>query len=224
MSQHGFARDKEFKLFVQQDDLISFYLEADEETRKLYPFDFRLKITYQLKDDQLEITYQVDNLDNQVIYASIGGHPAFNVPFLPNTNFEDYRITIQNKQDKLYKYPLEGMYIDKDNRTLSEKPFDMQITHELFENDALIYETPGKTSIELSYKDQKNKIVMTYDHCDFVGIWSPYPTQAPFVCLEPWNGIADVTDSNKNLKNKFKIQEIAIDSFFRTSYTMKFQS
>ncbi|XOW21533.1 hypothetical protein QK908_03375 [Lactococcus cremoris] len=25
----------------------------------------------------------------------------------------------------------------------------------------------------------------------YFGLWSPYPNEAPFVCIEPWSGIAD---------------------------------
>ena len=46
MSQHGFARDREFAAEKKGMDGICFTLESDEDTRSVYPFDFRLQIGY----------------------------------------------------------------------------------------------------------------------------------------------------------------------------------
>src|SRR4051812_17826544 len=42
LSQHGFARDKEFTCVSQDKGAISFRLKSDEETKKIFPFDFDL--------------------------------------------------------------------------------------------------------------------------------------------------------------------------------------
>lgn len=226
LSQHGFARDKEFTLFRQEQKMISFYLESDEETLAKYPFKFRLKITYTLSNRSLDVSYQIDNLsDDSVLYASVGGHPAFNIPFLPNTNFEDYRLTIKNPAQELELFPLEGPHVNQEKACLVKKPFNEQLTHDLFKNDALIYATDGPTEIELYHKDYpQKKIVLAYNHFDFIGIWSPYPKEAPFVCLEPWLGIADVIKTNQKLEEKFKIKKIVANDFYRAHYSLKFMA
>ena len=42
MPQHGFARHRDFALVERTEDGATFRLEADAQTRAVYPFDFRL--------------------------------------------------------------------------------------------------------------------------------------------------------------------------------------
>ncbi|MFP3326394.1 aldose 1-epimerase family protein, partial [Planococcus sp. SIMBA_160] len=60
----------------------------------------------------------------------------------------------------------------------------------------------------------------------FVGIWSPYDqekrTMAPFVCIEPWYGIADMEGTNGQYKEKFGIQTLEKNETFRAAYTIFF--
>ena len=45
-SQHGFARDSVFECVESTDSMVSFLLNSSEETKKKYPFDFKLFINY----------------------------------------------------------------------------------------------------------------------------------------------------------------------------------
>lgn len=53
LSQHGFARDREFELIKKEDDFIEFSLKNDEETLKNYPFLFELNISYKLRENKI---------------------------------------------------------------------------------------------------------------------------------------------------------------------------
>lgn len=224
LSQHGFARDMEFKVLNQTDQMIAFYLDANEETKTKYPFNFRLTITYELTtENEVKVSMQINNLDDtKEMYASIGGHPAFNVPFVDDSQFTDYYLSIENESEKLMYYPLEGPYVNYDQRELVDKPKTKQLNYQLFDNDSLIYETKGPTTIKLFHKDQKHQIQMVYDNFDLIGIWTPPHKKAPFLCLEPWCGIADCISSTKKITEKFQIQKIAPDSYKRVSYRLQF--
>ncbi|MBE6031022.1 MAG: hypothetical protein E7225_05440 [Clostridiales bacterium] len=89
LPRHGFARDKEFA-FVKDESLIDsedrsgskkavFVLESDEETHKMYPFDFRLKVIYELEDFALAVKYEVENLSEGDMYFSIGSHEGYRI-------------------------------------------------------------------------------------------------------------------------------------------------
>ena len=80
MGQHGFARDMEFAVDVQTATEVWFSLHSNEETKAKYPLEFILKIGYELEGKDLKVIWQVENPDEQVLYFSIGGHPAFMCP------------------------------------------------------------------------------------------------------------------------------------------------
>ena len=48
-SQHGFARDSEFKCIHAGKETSTFLLTSTEEMKEVYPFDFELFITYSLE-------------------------------------------------------------------------------------------------------------------------------------------------------------------------------
>ena len=90
MTPHGFARDREFSLLHQEADEIWFVLEADDATRAVYPFDFRLELGYRLTSEGLEVLWKVMNPAANDLYFAIGGHPAFLCP--PSGNGRPCRL------------------------------------------------------------------------------------------------------------------------------------
>lgn len=219
MNAHGFARDSIFTVFRQTKTMISFVLKSDEKTKENYPFDFSLKITYTLVDNELNVSYQVDNHGPQPMYFNIGGHPGFNIPY-NGGDFSDYRLTMKTETPCSRYFVSEDGLIQTDP-VLTDAPFDLRLTHDLFEHDALIYQTEGETSIYLHHIHDKHYIELYYDHIPFVGIWSPYPKRAPFVCIEPWFGMADKEDTTGNFIHKAAIQKVDSHDYWRCQYTIK---
>ncbi len=54
MTQHGFARDNQFKVESQLPTKVSLVLRPTDETLAKYPFKFELRIIYELVDHQLK--------------------------------------------------------------------------------------------------------------------------------------------------------------------------
>lgn len=76
-SQHGFARDTMFICIKSSKDNASFMILSNEEMKEVYPYDFELHISYQLRGKELEVEWQVKNRTAETMYFTIGGHPAF---------------------------------------------------------------------------------------------------------------------------------------------------
>nr|MCU0354504.1 aldose 1-epimerase family protein [Cytophagales bacterium] len=98
LPRHGFARERAFALVEQTENSLFFAQNADNNTRKVYPFEFRFGIRYQLVEDTLSVTYEVANIGDEVLYFSVGGHPAFNVPLAAGTHYEDYRLVFDQPE------------------------------------------------------------------------------------------------------------------------------
>lgn len=201
MGQHGFARDKEFTVLTHTDEKIVFSLKSDAETKEMYPYDFELQLQYSVEDNGLLTRYLVKNTGQETMWYSVGGHPAFNVPINGEGEFEDYYLSFSPSKSRI-TLPLSGPYVDSENITLGQTNTSIAFSRELFANDALIYETPEKNSFTIQSEKSSHKVTVSYDNMPFVGIWSPYPKEAPFVCIEPWQGIADTLDATGNLHEK----------------------
>ncbi|MHC5248178.1 aldose 1-epimerase family protein [Enterococcus sp. LJL90] len=219
MGQHGFARDMEFTITQQSPTDITFTLVSDEKTKTNYPFDFQLNIRYSVGGDGLMVVYEVVNTGADEMYFSIGGHPAFNVPLEAGLNFEDYFLDFSPKKSRT-KLPLAGPYIDLDQRTLAQTNTAISLSHALFKEDALVFETRGLNSYTIASEKSEHSVTLSYSDMNFVGIWSPYPKKAPFVCIEPWCGVADTLGTTGELSEKFGIKHLASQGKFTTKYAI----
>ncbi len=190
MGQHGFARDMEFELLSQSSDEVWFVLNADEETRKKYPYDFVLKLGYKLLSDGVEVCWQVENPGKEDLPFSIGGHPAFNCPIEEGKKQTDYLICF-DREDKVISTRLgsTGLATDIEDVYILEKGI-LPVTEDLFDKDALIIEHNQAKQVALCDKEGKAYLTVTME-APLFGIWSPPKKNAPFICIEPWYGRCD---------------------------------
>ena len=217
MNQHGFARDYTFKLISENKSSITYSLTSNEETRKMFPYKFELLISYKLNENSIEVLWNVKNKDSRTMYFSIGAHPAFNVPFNIGENSEDYYLAFKTDRD-VEKYTFQIPYIKE--KTKVKAPKDIFIKPELFTDDALVYS--GIDEVTLKSRNNNMAIKVTFTDFPFLGIWSPFysetRTMAPFICIEPWYGIADLIDTTKAYESKLGVNKIKVGEEFNASY------
>ena len=188
----GFARDTEFEQIAAGEDFVTYRLCADEESKKKYPFDFVLEITHRLENNRLSVEWNVKNVDDKEMYFTIGGHPAFNVNILPDTDFEDYSLVFKEGIETL-----SYILIDAENGTaLTDKTHKLELTNskyalkkDMFDKDALIFDNGQIEWVGLALPNGKPYIALESKNFPNFGIWSK--PGAPYVCLEPWCGRCD---------------------------------
>ena len=149
----------------------------------------------------------------------LGGHPAFNVPLEEGLTFDDLYLAFSPKKSRL-RLPLSGPYIDMEQKTLGQTNTNLALVHDLFENDALVFETKGLNAYAIRSEKSSHSVTLSYKDMPYVGIWSPYPKEAPFVCIEPWCGIADTVNSSGELMEKAGINQLGAHEIFQTKYSI----
>ena len=76
MGQHGFARDMEFVIDFRSESEAWFSLTSNEETLEKYPFEFVLRVGYQLQEKELKVLWQVENHNISQISVIVASFPA----------------------------------------------------------------------------------------------------------------------------------------------------
>ncbi|EJF10581.1 aldose 1-epimerase family protein [Pontibacter sp. BAB1700] len=220
LKRHGFARHKEFTLIEQEDDKLVFELKDDEETYQVYPFKFRLLIAYKLEKNKLSVTYQVFNRDKKGMYFSIGGHPGFNVPFYGGEKYEDYFIEFE-KEETLHRYLLtnEGLQ-SGDTQKVLEHDRVLPLKRSYFEKDALVFKNLNSEKLSLGSRTNQRRIEMTFEGFPYLGIWAK-PGPSPYVCIEPWCGIAGRDGESGELEKKEGINLLSPKHVFERTFTME---
>lgn len=219
MGQHGFARDKEFKVLEQTKEKVTLVLTNDEETKKVYPFDFSLMVSYEIWGEGVRIRFDVENTGEEEMIFALGGHPAFNIPLTDELQFDDYFIAFSPQKSRV-KIPLDGPFTNLDQKTIGQTNTNIQLSRGLFKEDALIYETRGLNAYTLGSEESSHSVTLAYNNIPYVGLWSPYPAEAPFVCIEPWWGFADTVDSNGRLEDKEGMNRLAGNEHFKTEFSI----
>ncbi|PWS33030.1 aldose 1-epimerase family protein [Pedobacter paludis] len=199
LPRHGFARDHVFNVEKPSETEAIFTLTQSKETLKVYPFYFELKLKYQLIERKLSLTYEVINIGTDELLFSLGAHPAFAVPNTANTVYEDYYLAF-NTDEKLTYWKLDNGLVDDETESIELGGHKLNLKHNLFYNDALVFKTLQSNCISLLNTKNDYGIHFHFEDFPFFGIWAA--PDAPFVCLEPWCGVADGVNHDQNLEHK----------------------
>ncbi len=219
LPRHGFAREKEFIVENHSKSQITFLLTEDSETLKIFPFEFQLRICYELLENSLKVIYNVRNKGLDTLFFSIGGHPAFICPLDKSLTYEDYYLEFNQKED-LVRWPItkEGL-IKNYSEPLEDKTNTLSLNKALFFGDALVFKGLQSEKITLKTKKNSSKLEFYFKKFPFLGIWAA--KNADFVCLEPWCGIADSENSNHNIEDKEGIIKLSPNEVFNKEYEIK---
>lgn len=220
MIKHGFARDMEFKLVSHEAAEVWFVLEANEETKKIYPFDFKLEIGYRLEGKSLKVLWRVENLSEEVIYFSIGGHPAFNCPLNQEDERADYYLQFDVK-DCICCTVIGADGLVDDHHVIHELENGLlPVRAELFERDALVMENGQLHEISLLTPDKKPYIKVEFN-TPVAAVWTPARMNAPFICIEPWYGLCDHVEFEGTLEERKWGNEVQPGKRFAGEYLIK---
>ncbi|MDU2491128.1 MAG: aldose 1-epimerase family protein [Clostridium celatum] len=219
LPQHGLARLKEFEMIEKTDNKIIFELVDSEETLKVYPYKFSLKIAYTLVESGVVTEYIVENTDNKTIYFSIGAHPAFMCPMVPGEIIDDYYFEFNEKENCDIMPISEEGYIKRERKQYLVNNNIIPLNFDVFKGDALVFDSLKSNKISLKSVNHDKVLTMDFTGFPYMGLWTK-ATGAPFVCIEPWYGHADFEDFDGELKDKAGIEKLQIGQKFNSSYTV----
>lgn len=219
MSQHGFARDMEFALLRQTEDTLVFILKSTNETREKYPFDFELELGYRLEENHVILSWKVTNCNEKEMHFSIGGHPAFLCPINNRGVQTEYKLLFDAK-DKITSGIIgSGGTLSARTKAFALQDGRMDITADLFDEDALIIEHDQAHSVALCDSEGNPYLTVRFD-APLFGIWSPAKANAPFICIEPWYGRCDREAFNGDLSEREWGNTLAAGEVFYAEYTV----
>ena len=220
LPRHGFARRRVFDIKNSSENEVIFELKSDEESLKIYPFEFSLEIKYTLVENKLTVSYQVKNLSKNEMYFSLGAHPGFAIDTKNGLSYNDYEIVFSD-DEKLEIHPLIDNLISNETETIELENKTLPLSYETFAKDALVMTT--MKSRELILRNHKNteKVIFTFSNFPYFGIWAA--KNADFVCLEPWQGIADLENHNQELTEKFGILKLEKNGDWKANWAVEIE-
>jgi galactose mutarotase-like enzyme len=177
LPQHGFARNQPFTITdtaASTGASATLTLVSSDATRAHWPWDFELACRYTLAANKLRLDVRVTNTGSTPMPFAFGVHPYLKVP---ETEKSGARVetqasrawdNVQKKEIRLDRVALGGREVD---------------LHLLDHNSS---------RSALSWNDDRITVESSPDLRRWV-IWT-LPSK-PFVCLEPWTGLADALNT-----------------------------
>lgn len=211
--RHGLARHRAFACIEETATKLVFLQKSDAQTKASYPYDYELYMQFEIDENCLTVTHSVKNPNSEMMYFSLGAHPAFNCT-LGDTLVFDKKETLYSERidcDSLLTTEKDLILENSDTLTLH--------TH-LFDKDALIFSDVQSKGITLNCRQSQTKMHFTFGDAPFLAIWAK--PAAPFVCIEPWYGINDGYEETADFSQKRGIVALRAGETFVFSWQAKF--
>lgn len=217
LTQHGFARDSLFDWVERSETRAVLALADSDATRAVYPFAFRLELDYAAESDALSVTARVANTGDAPLPFCIGAHPGFRWPLADGVAKENHAVTFETRETGSVR-PIDGGLLGP----AAPLPFDgktLALSEKLFASDALV--TPAVASRSVRYAAlgpggaERRALTISWRGYEDLGIWSK-PGGAPFLCIEPWRGMASAVGWDGEFADKpgvVTLQPGATDAF-----------
>lgn len=221
--KHGYARKSPFTLVCRTDDSITLAMTDNDTTREGFPFAFCFEVTHTLTDDGFITAFRIENRSDKEMPFMLGGHTGFCLPFTEGCDFSDHTLIFEKDERSVTLLEAVGgqliedeigtpNYMDGSNR--------IALSYPLFDKDALILKGLSSNKVRLCDKFGKG-IEMDFSGFDLLGIWTPPGKHAPFLCIEPWNGVNAFVNEAPEFSDKPHIRKLAPSEHYTVSYSVR---
>ena len=220
--KHGFVRNnKNVKLVEKTENSLIFRLMYSDDSLKIYPFKFEFNIKYQLEKNNLNVEHTIVNRGEEPMLFSLGGHPGFNCPMNDGETYNDYYLEFEKPETaETWRVQDDGL-IGKQTVPAFDESNIINLHQDLFDDDALIFKNLNSKKVSLKSRKSKQVLSMVFNDFPYLGIWAK--PKAEYVCIEPWIGIADSVDSDRNFETKEGLIFLPVKESFTATYTIEIE-
>lgn len=223
MKQHGFARDTEF---VESN---GWYVLV-EKGRDNYPYAYELAVKYLIEGNMLTCNWQVTNRGNDTMHFQIGAHPAFLLPEYEAKDAIHGYIQCYDAENNIvspmvFNTLVNGLraHYGQPKTLLNDKGI-LALTNTTFADDAILIEAHQVAKVTLFDKHGKRVLTVSCPQADAFGLWAPNKPGCPFVCIEPWCGIADNAGFEGDISERDCIHSLEPGKNFEFCYSITLNS
>ena len=199
LPRHGFVRTSRFDVVEAAPDAARFRLTDSEATRAGYPFAFALEIGFLIGGMELHVKARVTNTGDKTLPFSLGFHPAFAWPLPGGGAKSDHRISFGLNQPAPIRRLDDAGLIKAERFPTPVNGHEFTPTAALFEADALIWDELASHTVTFG-PERGPRIGVSFMDAPMLGIWQK--PGAPFLCIEPWHGLADPEGFDGDFRDK----------------------
>lgn len=213
LGKHGYARKKLFEVESVTDNSAVFLHKSNDETKKAFPFDYELRVIYTLSGKTLKVDYSVKNLSDDTMYFNIGSHEGYYTP----EGIEDYDV-IFPQNETLDSYVLYGNILSNQKLPIIKDQNILPLYDKYFTIDAVVFKDLKSKSAMLRNRKTGKALRIDFPDDNYFVLW--HMPNAPYICLEPWNGIHDIVGSSYDITEKEGITTLNANTEFKHTHSI----
>ncbi|MDM8160239.1 hypothetical protein QUH73_10475 [Labilibaculum sp. K2S] len=114
---------------------------------------------------------------------------------------------------------IDNGLIGQEGKLILDENDRIELAPDLFAKDALIFKNLKSSFVQLKSKNSNFSLKVSLDDFPYLGLWAK--PNAPYVCIEPWIGIADSYDSSREFSEKEIIQSLDSGKTLSAAYSIE---
>lgn len=213
LPKHGFGKLEEFLCESADNEKAVFLLKPNEKTKAQYPFDYELRVIYELCENTVKVTYSVINLTDGDMYFSVGAHEGYSL----DCTVDNYSIIFE-KTETLDSWQVDGSFLNNEKKRIIENSNELKLDEKYFKPDALIFKDIKSRRAALRNNVSGEQITVDFTGFDHLLLWKK--SDAKYLCIEPWCGMPDSIDSSGKLVEKESIRKIEKNGVFEVTHSI----
>ena len=165
-----------------------------------YPFPFSLRVRHQLLADGFSTAFTVENTGAASMPFCIGGHTAIRIP--EGERFEDFHLLFDQAEtaDSHLLSP-QGIILHDGRKAMLDGTGTLALDYQDFaQMDTLIFSMLRSGNVSLVHRETGRGVRLDFHEFPMVAFWTK--PEAPFLCLEPWQGCAAWDNESGKFEDK----------------------
>jgi galactose mutarotase-like enzyme len=198
MPPHGFAMHERFELVGCDGTSCRWRLGTSTRLREQYPFDFELDVVYAVRGCSLHIDATVRNAGPATMPFSFGFHPGLRWPARGAARSAHW-IEFEAVENAGTRRPAVSGLLGPPGPPLPLRGLTLPLVDSLFEGGAHVL--PRAVSRHAVFGDDRGEICrIGWEGMESLTLWTK--PGAPFICIEPWQGLPDSDDRPRELDQR----------------------
>ena len=195
LPKHGFSTDCVYTVEEKTEDAVTLRITDSEKTREMYPFGFVFRTRFALVGGTLVISYSATNTGSETLYYADGAHEGYACP----EGIEAYDVVFE-KEETLLRTVLDGNLLEPTELPVETDGKVLHMKYSHMNNDCLNFNAINSRSVKLINRQSGKGVQVDFADFRHFVLWTKQ--NAPYLCVEPWNGRPDMIDADGILEHK----------------------
>lgn len=222
--KHGFAKKRDWAVEAKDESSVTFLLTPQPGDADFFPYDYALRVRYELQDKCLYAHFSVENKGADTMFFQMGGHPGLELPEFKDEEPVNGYLQLDGAPDYVVRAGEQGCIICDASGKPAHFPVPIAdglvpLCVETFANEALIFDHPIAAATLLD--KHKQPVARVKSSAPAWLFWSQQNQHCPFVCCEPWYGQPDTIGFEGDISERPFIQKAASGETWEGGYSVE---